>query len=79
MKKIFDEFKEGIKNFGSNISTIVNTILLLLVYLMGIGITSLVAKLFKKHFLQKKNLNNKSYWTDLNLKNKQKEDYLRQF
>jgi hypothetical protein len=67
------------RNFGYNIALIINTLLLSLVYVVGVGFTSVIAKLFRKHFLKiiisKKN----SYWYDLNLKKKPIEEYYRQF
>ena len=38
------EFKKGFEEFSSNITIIINSILLTLVYLIGIGITSIIAK-----------------------------------
>ena len=75
---LIKEFKEGFKDFGSNITIIVNTILLIIIYLIGVGITSITAKIFKKKFLYELN-SNKSYWNDLNLKKEQMENYYRQF
>ena len=73
----FEGFKNGIKGFSSNISIIINTILLLLVYLIGIGITSIIAKIVGKKFLEVKDSN--SYWKDLDLKKKDMKEYYRQF
>ena len=71
-------FQKGMKNFGQSISIIINTILLLFVYIIGVGITSVISKVMKKHFLDLK-LKKESYWSDLNLKKKKIEDYYRQF
>jgi DNA polymerase II large subunit len=49
------------------------------VYIVGVGLTSLTARIFKKHFLDIKMKNVKSYWIDLNLKKKKIEEYYRQF
>ena len=54
MNKIFfflSGFKEGMRQFGQTISIIINSGLLLIVYFIGIGFTSIIAKLFHKHFL----------------------------
>lgn len=73
-------FKKGIHDFGENIAVIVNTILLFIVYIIGVGITSIVAKIFGKHFMELKIDNNKdTYWSDLNIDKKSMEDYYRQF
>jgi len=80
MKTFFKGLKKGMHNFSSNITIIINTILLTIVYLIGVGLTSIVAKIFKKHFLENKIQKEKeSYWHDLNLKKKPIEEYFRQF
>lgn len=73
-------FKKGMFAFSYNIAITVNSILLMAVYITGVGVTSLFAKIAKKHFLEKKiDRNIKTYWADLNLKKKPLEDYYRQF
>ncbi len=80
MKGFKKGFKIGFKKFGHNISVIINSILLSMVYLVGVGFTSIIAKLFKKNFLETKILRDKeTYWSDLNLKKKSMKDYYRQF
>ena len=80
MKGFFKGFKEGMKDFGEHIAIIVNTILLSVVYFVGIGLTSLVAKILRKKFLETHiSKTSSSYWSDLNLKNKSKEESYRQF
>ena len=78
MNNLIESFKCGAKEFSKNLAVIVNTVLLSIVYIIGIGITSITAKMFKKKFLetQKKK---KTYWSDLNLKKKSLEEYYRQF
>jgi hypothetical protein len=78
LKQFLRGFKKGMGNFGNNIALIINTILLSFVYAMGVGLTSIVAKLSGKHFLEMK-LSKDSYWSNLNLKKKKLEDYYRQF
>ncbi len=70
--------KEGMSLFGQNIALIVNTFLLFMVYLVGVGMTSLIAKLVGKHFLDMKKKKD-TYWKDFNLKKKPIEEYYRQF
>ncbi|MBM3233653.1 hypothetical protein FJZ19_01010 [Candidatus Pacearchaeota archaeon] len=79
MNQFYAGFKNGMKNFGTTISIIVNSILLLLVYLIGVGLTFLFSKIFRKKFLETKPENVKTYWKDLNLKNQKKEECYRQF
>ncbi|NTV23202.1 MAG: hypothetical protein HGA85_02385 [Nanoarchaeota archaeon] len=74
----FHEFKEGFKMFGENIATIVNSILLLVVYFVAVGPTAIVARIAKKQFLDIEKKKN-TYWTDLNLSKKTEESYYRQF
>ncbi len=78
--------KDGMRLFGQNIALIVNTLLLIVVYALGVGLTSLIAKMAGKHFLEmelkkdrKKKGGQKSYWQDLNLKKRPMEEYYRQF
>ena len=65
--------------FGGCFSTLINTILLGVVYLVGVGVTAIMAKIGKKEFLSIKKLNAQSYWQPLHLKKKTTEEYYRQF
>lgn len=69
--------KVGFENFGKTLGTVVNSALLLLVYLFGVGLTSVFARLFRKHFLELKK--RKTYWRQLNLGKRPTEEYYRQF
>ena len=76
----FKGFKIGMKNFESNISIIVNSFLLLLVYFIGVGVTSIFLRIFNKSLIQKNIPNNsKTYWGELNLKKNPFDEYYRQF
>ncbi|MBR9677244.1 hypothetical protein GOV04_03815 [Candidatus Woesearchaeota archaeon] len=79
LKDLLKGIKDGFKYFGENIAIIVNTILLLGVYIFGVGLTSITAKLFRKTFLPRQNKKNKTYWQELNLETKPIEEYYRQF
>ncbi len=70
-------FKEGFKQVGQHINAIVISLLLSVVYFIGVGLTALVAKLFRKRFLEWKE-ERTSYWKELNPK-KSAEEYYRQF
>ena len=73
-------FKKGMHDFGQNVAVIVNSILLLIVYFIGVGVTSIVAKIKGKKFFETKiSRSKKSYWSDLTLKKKPLEKYYRQF
>ena len=71
-------FKSGFKNFGYNITSAVNFILLVPVYLIGVGLTSVMAKLSRKRFLDLK-LKGKTYWKERKLEKEPLEKYYRQF
>lgn len=80
LNQFFHGFKRGTKDFGHNISIIINSVLLSVVYIIGVGLTSLIAKIIGKHFLDKKtSKESQTYWTDLNIKKKPIEEYYRQF
>lgn len=72
--------KAGQKKFGEDIAQIINFILLTIVYFIGVGLTSIFAKIFRKSFLELK-IDKKagSYWEELNLDKKKMEDYYKQF
>ncbi len=71
-------FKEGFKDFGHNVTNVVNFILLLPVYFIGIGITSLGAKILGKKFLELKQ-RGRTYWKKRNLGKQKLSTYYRQF
>ncbi len=76
----FKNFKKGMHEFGENIALIVNSLLLLIVYIIGVGMTSLISRLFGKKFMDTKlSRTKKSYWTDLKLSKKPIEEYYKQF
>jgi len=76
--EFFRGFRKGMKEFGENITALVNSVLLSIVYFLGVGLTSIAAKALGKHFLDKRSRND-SYWSDINLKKKPLKDYYRQF
>ena len=78
MSGFFIGVKEGMHEFGRLIGGIINAALLFVVYVIGVGITSVIAKFTGKHFLEMRQ-GKKSYWTTLNLKKKPLEAYYRQF
>jgi hypothetical protein len=69
----------GFKEFGENITLIINSILLSFVYFSGVGFTAIFARIIKKHFLETKLTKDKTYWQNLNLEKKPIEEYYRQF
>jgi hypothetical protein len=80
LREFLKGFKEGSESFVSNIKVIINSILLSVVYILGIGITSIFAKIFGKHFLDMKlSGRGETYWSELNLKKRQEDEYYKQF
>lgn len=77
---IVKDFGKGVKQFGEMIANIVNFVLLSIVYIFGVGVTSIVAKIFNKKFLDTKiDKEAKTYWKELNLTKKDFNTYYRQF
>jgi hypothetical protein len=80
LKDFIAGWKKGQKEYGQILGNIVNAILLTLVYIVGVGITSIFSKILNKHFLELKFEPSKnSYWEELNLTKQNLESYYRQF
>lgn len=75
----FKGFYTGMKNFGAGVTNITNFILLLPVYFVGAGLTSIVAKIVGKHFLNLKKTNKKTYWVKKENKKINLDDYYKQY
>lgn len=76
----FTEFYKGMQLFGNKISMIINNSLLIFVYILGIGTTSIIAKLFGKYFLKlhiEKEIH--SYWNDSQMTEKKESEFLKQY
>jgi len=79
-KEFLEGFVQGFKKFGLKFSNFVNYILLSIVYFFGIGLTSIVAKLLGKNFLDlKPKSRGESYWVIREIKEQTLEDHYRQF
>lgn len=79
-KKFFRGVKEGQKFFGEVVSTLVNSLLLGIVYIIGVGLTSMASIIAGKKFLEKDLESTKeTYWMDLNISTKGKEEYYTQY
>jgi hypothetical protein len=80
IKKFFKGVKEGQHLFGETIATLINSILLSIVYILGAGSTFLFSKIAGKNFLDKAlDKNSKTYWEEMNLSTKKKGEYYKQF
>jgi hypothetical protein len=72
--------KDGSSDFGFGVSRVVNFILLSFVYVFGVGLTSIVARLKGKHFLDMEmDKSAKTYFEDEPIMKKEREEYFRQF
>jgi Na+-driven multidrug efflux pump len=79
IKNFISGLKLGFHTTSESIATLVNTILLLIVYFVGVGITSIIARVSGKKFLDLKTSKENSYWSDLNLKTEKIDEYYKQF
>lgn len=80
MRDFFKGFKEGFHDFTNIIISIVNFVLLFIVYFVGVGITAVFAKAAGKKFLNLKSKKSKqSYWVHKKIGNEPEEEHYRQF
>jgi hypothetical protein len=80
LKEFFKGIKKGQKEFGEDIAQVINFILLTIVYFIGVGLTSIFAKIVGKSFLDLNiDKNVESYWEELNLEKDDIREYYRQF
>lgn len=69
-----------IKQVGKKIGWVVTTILLIVIYLVGIGVSALIAKSIRKHFLKLKPEKDKTtYWLNKTRTEITLEDFQRSF
>jgi len=78
-RQFFNSLKKGMEEFGKGINVLVNLALLTLVYAIGIGLTSIAAKIIGKRFLETEIKKKGTYWEALNLKKQKREEYYKQF
>lgn len=71
--------KSFLEPIGKFVSNIVNFILLAFVYVFGIGLVSVVAKICGKHFLELKKHGKKSNWQEHKVTKEPLEKYYRTF
>ncbi len=79
MKKYLNSFKTGFQKFSHLVADLVNLVLLGLVYFIGIGLTSIIAKLSKKHFLDLKQEGKDTCWVDVKSDSQDIDDYYKMF
>jgi uncharacterized protein YqhQ len=75
----FKGLMEGFRSFQHTLTNIVNFILLLIVYIFGIGIVAVISKLFRKHYLGLIKEGDKSNWKENKLTKQPLEKYYRMF
>jgi hypothetical protein len=72
--------RKGMHAFGQAITVIVNSVLLTIVYLAGVGLAAIMVRLAGKRFLElKPDKKAGTYWADLDLKKRPIEEHYRQF
>ncbi|MAG92112.1 hypothetical protein CMO83_05545 [Candidatus Woesearchaeota archaeon] len=75
----FKGIRQGFNDFSNNIVNVINFVLLLIVYILGIGLVSIIMKLFGKHFLELKKENKKTNWVEHKVAKQPLEKYYRSF
>ena len=80
IKHFFLGFWDGVKRFGLRMSKVTNFVLLVPVYFLGVGVTSIIAKIAGKRFLLLKlSKNKKSYWEAYNIGREKEEEYYKMY
>ena len=84
MDQLSKRCKQNLEKLSFIMRSIVNSIILGIVYIVGVGTTSIVARIFGVKFLdnstkKQKVCNTQTYYKKLNLKKEEKENYLHQF
>ena len=79
LKKIWTTLKSVLEPISKAMSNLVNFVLLLPAYFIGIGIVSIPAKIFRKHFLEIKKQNKQSNWYEHRVEKQPLEKYYRIF
>ena len=72
-------FRKGFKDFAFKVTDVINFILLFFVYYLGVGLTSIIAKVFRKHFLDLNFKDKNSYWVRHKQTSKKIDEFYRQF
>ncbi|MBI5393526.1 hypothetical protein HZA96_06680 [Candidatus Woesearchaeota archaeon] len=79
-RRIWQAIKKGFLAFSHFMQKVVNTILLTIVYFVGVGLTSLISKLFGKHYMELKlDKDAKSYYKECMSTKKVKEEFYRMY
>ncbi len=57
-------FHKGFKQFAETASFVINTVLLTIVYFVGVGPVAIISKLRKKKYLELQTNDSETYWID---------------
>jgi hypothetical protein len=74
----FGGFKLGFTSFGHRVNSVVTAAVLVMVYVIGIGFTTLLGRIAGKKFMDM-NPGGESYWTDVEQKEETLDDCRRSF
>lgn len=79
-RQFFRYVRDGAEFFGETIGTAVNTVILFAVYIIGVGLSALLAMAFRKQVLDMDiDRERASYWHGIPVEEKTPEEYVRQF
>jgi hypothetical protein len=70
--------RSGFKKFGHRVNSVVNTVVLIPVYFLGVGLTSVIGKIAKKKFMDL-DPKGESYWVEVKENEHDLEYYRRSF
>jgi hypothetical protein len=79
VEKSLASFLQFFKKFSLLMQGIVNFFLLIPVYLLGVGIVSLISRILGKHYLDLTNISKKSWWKTRDKRLDSEENYHRMF
>jgi len=76
----WQHLREGAAEFGEAIGKMVSFVLLSVIYVVAVGLTSLIGKLVGKVFVEMNIVRTRtSYWEDVDISTDKYERYLRQY
>jgi len=79
IKLFLEGFGHGFKSFGAIIANIVNTILLVLIYFIGVGIAALIVKLTRQELMSVEKKKISSYYKSNKPEKQSIEDFYKQY
>ena len=79
VKIFFKGMKQGFRDFSHTLTNIINFLMLLIVYVLGIGLVAVISKLSGKHYLDLGKTGSKSNWHEHKVTKQPLEKYYRTF